>query len=86
MTHEKPKMQAYQVFKLEATTAETTISDPTGKWCLTRFTKDDSTAVQLPNNNEDTSIQHGLHITYSKDVKLAPCKGLATQYWYLSKK
>lgn len=88
LTHEKPKMKAYQVWKLEQTTEETTISDPAGKWCLTRFTENDSTVVQLPDNTKDTETKadHGLHIKYSKDVKLAPCKGLATQYWYLSKK
>jgi len=44
--------------------------------------------VQVPDNAvaTQTKADHGLHIKYSKDVKLAPCKGLATQYWYLSKK
>jgi len=83
LTHEKPAMKAYQVFKMESTNAETTISDPTGKWCLTRFTANDSTVVQLPDNTKDTQEGHGLHVVYSKDVKLAPCKGLATQYWFL---
>ena len=46
LTLEANEDQPAQFWKLMTTDGETTISDPTGKWCITRFTKGEK-ALQL---------------------------------------
>jgi len=68
-----------QIWKLESLKAETTISDKTGKWCLTRF-------EHIP-GNEGVQVSSllglGTKPKVATDIMITNCDNRNNQYWYI---